>query len=95
MANKKNTKKTAKKELVKKEVVKTEKVKLEKKEERKLLSDKNIAILYLVCALCWLVSGIFEYIGNKKIPYLDIIITVLLIVFSIIYFKKHKNSLSK
>ena len=90
MANKKSTKKAEVKKQTKK-VVKEE-VKEVKKEEKKLLSDLKIAILYIVCALCWLISGILEYVASKKIPYLDIVITIVLVVLAVVYFKKDKKN---
>ena len=89
MANKKtnNNKKISKKEEVKVEKVKKKENKVE---EKKLLSDKKIAILYVICALCWVASAILEYVGNKKISYLDICISVILIILAVVYFRKSK-----
>lgn len=90
------TKKTTKKAPVKKETVVKEEVKVEKvekkEEERKLLSDFKIAVLYSICALCWLLSGILEYVASKKVPYLDIVITIILVVLALVYFKKDKKN---
>ena len=102
MAKAKSTKKTTKKSpakkttnkvTTKKEVVKVEKVeKEEKTENQKLLTDLRIAVLYTICAGCWLLSGILEYISSKKISYVDYIITIVLAALAVVYFRKNNKN---
>ena len=87
MATKKKIKKVAEKV----EVTKVRKEEV-KSTPKRILSDFKIAVLYSLCALCWIVSGILEYTANKKVPYLDICISIALIVFACVYFKKDKDS---
>lgn len=81
MANKKSVKKVENK----KEEVKVEKI------EKKLLTNFRIAVLYTICALCWIASGTLEYSANKKIPYLDICVSIILIILAIVYFRKNDS----
>ncbi len=84
MANKKSVKKVENK----KEEVKVEKVKTE---DKRILTNFRIAVLYTICALCWIASGTLEYSANKKIPYLDICVSIILIILAIVYFRKNDS----
>lgn len=81
MANKKSVKKVENKK---------EEVKVEKR-EKKILTNFRIAVLYTICALCWIASGTLEYSANKKIPYLDICVSIILIILAIVYFRKNDS----
>ena len=61
----------------------------EKKESKRLLSDKLVAILYLICAIFWIISLVLDIIAGQKYI-IDIVVSALLIVASILYFVKAK-----
>ena len=59
---------------------------------KRLLNDKLVAILYTVCAALWLASGILDIVAGGKKWIIDFIITVLLLALGIIYFIKDKKN---
>ena len=79
------------KEKVKK-VSKKENVKETKKEWK--MNYKLIAILYLLCAFCWLATGILNivYDGEKILYILNFALTAVWIYLAIVYFRKDKES---
>ena len=86
---KNNIKKPVKKEVVE---VKDEEKKEVKTEPAKLLSDKTIAILYVVCAVIWLVSGILDFIASEILKgSVSFGIAVVLALLSVVYFRRLKK----
>ena len=56
---------------------------------RKKINNKLFGILYLVCALCCIFSGIINYnFETNKIYIVDLILALAWIIFSVIYFRK-------
>ena len=96
---KKGTSKNTKKVEVKKEAVKTvdieeEKIKeveVEKVEEKrnppKRINPKVMALLYLLCSVCWIVSGILE-VKAKTSGVLSFVVGGLLLLLAVFYFIK-------
>ena len=84
-----------------KEKVKVEKVnKKEKKEETKKdwkMNYKLIAILYLLCAFCWLVSGVLNviYDGEQILYILDFALTAVWLYLALVYIRKDKENPKK
>jgi len=88
---KKEPKKVVKKESVKQEEkveverVKTEEVKTEtKKKSGRILSYRVTALLYLVCAICWFISGALSYVAEESFAF-DIVIGTAFLAIGIIY----------
>jgi len=65
---------------------------MKKKEQnnKKVLNNKTIAILYLLCGVIWIVSGIFEVVA-KTSGVLSFIVGGVLMILSIFYFYKVKK----
>jgi uncharacterized membrane protein len=85
MANKKETKKVVKKERVSK--AKLEPInenKETKKTRNRLLTYKQTAILYFICAVCWFISAVLNYISGTSVSF-DILIGVAFLVIGILY----------
>jgi len=68
---------------------------MKKKEENieevkpKKANNKLIASLYILCAVCWLISGILNYKASNKFMYItDFALTIVWICLAIFYFKK-------
>ena len=57
-----------------------------KKREKR---NKIIAILYLLCSICWIISAIFNYKNsNTLFCILDVAFAAVWIFLGIVYFKK-------
>lgn len=76
---------------MKKKEVKTSKKK-EVKEDKKSINKKTIALLYLLCSICWLVSGFFELKADSNGTF-SFIVGGALFALAIVYFYLHKKSL--
>lgn len=78
---------------VKKDKIKTEVVKKESDNKRKLLSNKVIAILYMLCSVAWIVSGIL-YLKNdsKLLGCFDLLLGVLWFALGVLYFIRDRKS---
>ena len=56
---------------------------------RKKINNKLFGILYLVCALCCIFSGIINYnFETNKLYIVDLILAFAWIIFALIYFRK-------
>ena len=88
--NKKNVnKKTTNKVVEKVEVKKEEKIEV-KKERKPLLNNTLVAILYLVCAVLWFISMVVNIIAKENYI-IDLVVGILLVLASILYFYKAKK----
>ena len=64
--------------------------KKEVKNNKKVLNNKLIGILYLLCSICWIVSGILDTM-SKSNGLLSYIVGGVLLILSIFYFYKVKK----
>ena len=84
--NKKEIKKNNKK--IEAEKVSIKKIEEEpKKVEKKGINKNTMAILYLLCSICWLVSGVME-VKAKTSGVLSFVVGGLLLLLAIFYFYK-------
>lgn len=84
---KKEPKKVVKKEVKEEEVItkaKLEPVKEEKKQRTRLLTYKQTAILYFVCAACWFISAVLNYIAKVSMGF-DVLMGVAFLVIGLLY----------
>ncbi|MBR4178741.1 MAG: LPXTG cell wall anchor domain-containing protein [Bacilli bacterium] len=62
-----------------------------KKEEKKTINKKTVAMLYLLCSLCWLISGVFEVKADTS-GTLSFIVGGILLILGFIYYYLFKKS---
>ena len=70
--------------VTKAELEPVKKKKKKKKQRSRLLTYKQTAILYFICAACWFISAVLNYIAEAS-PKFDILIGVAFLVIGILY----------
>ena len=62
------------------------------KKQFKGLSNITIAILYLICGVAWLISGIINLKNNPSLlGYIDIVLAILWVILAVLYYIKYKK----
>ncbi len=66
--------------------------KREEKKEFKGFKNRTIAILYIICSIAWLISGILNLKNSgSSLGYIDLVLAILWMVLGILYFIKDKK----
>lgn len=66
---------------------------MKKKNEKskRLFTYKQTAFLYLLCGICWIVSGILNIMVESSYTF-DFVVGIIFIIFSVLYLMVDKKS---